>query len=378
MSHIGSNADSFEGLKDELDEGFDEEFEFCDNDELKDTTNNPSDIELHDKDLQRILLEESNTIPISNTPLLDDFDLGVFEAEQNFQTLDNSVNTPSSPYHQHTPSPSSVTTCEMSIMHPDNTVNENALYSISNSYVDFEPIHSFSTSNTVPAVHPGGASWYNPTLSSVNMSSDMMELNEASQMMTTSLSNFIPTPNPYMTTPTSPHTPMSVVSDRSLSSPGPSTSRVTRSLSPAPPSHPHNPPPTSPSHSGAYYIPSPAESSHSTGSMFSHLSFDNIAQMGDQEVVDMPFHKFKKVLDDNTVPDNEKERLKCIRRRGKNKVAAKNCRQKKLTMVCGLQQEVDQMRAAKARLDHKTRSLEQEIARWKQIYTHRFNSLNLR
>ncbi len=338
-------AGDLEGL---VDEGFDEEleYEFYDNEELK-LPSAPDDIDLNDTELQRILIDQTSALPLSNS-LLDDIDFGVdvFDSEQGFQSLDCSLSKPSSPYHQHSPSPVT-TTCEAT-MQPSTTFSIDT----GSYFPDFEPInsHLYTNSNIITSTH-SGASWCNPTLGSVNIPRDVMDLNEASQMMTTSLSELIPATNSYIMIPTSPHTPVS---------PGPSSNRTSRSLSPAPP----------PS-AGAYYIPSPAESS---GSVYSNISFSNIAAMDDQAVVDIPFHKFKKILDDTSVPESEKDRLKCIRRRGKNKMAAKNCRNKKMTIVCGLQQEIDQMRVAKARLDLKTRSLEQEIAHFKHLCTRRYTS----
>ena len=85
-----------------------------------------------------------------------------------------------------------------------------------------------------------------------------------------------------------------------------------------------------------------------------------------EELVDMPFYQFKKILDDPTVDQNEKEYVKSIPKRGKNKVAAKNCRQKKIEVVMGLQEEVDKMKEQKNRLDMKCQGLEQEINKLKQ------------
>ena len=80
----------------------------------------------------------------------------------------------------------------------------------------------------------------------------------------------------------------------------------------------------------------------------------------------MSFHQFKKYLDDPNVDPMEKEEAKNIRKRGKNKIAAKNCRQKKLEIVMGLQQEIDRMKEEKKRLDMKRQALEREINMLKQ------------
>jgi FtsZ-binding cell division protein ZapB len=158
--------------------------------------------------------------------------------------------------------------------------------------------------------------------------------------------------------------------------------RLTRSLSPAP-SHAHSPaasyhrqshsPSPSPrtnqysissvgsSSSGAcYFPPSPGEcnSPSSSKSPGNGVSTDTF--------VEMPFYQFKKILDDPSVDPTKKEEVKSIRKRGKNKVAAKNCRQKKIEVVMGLQQEVDKMKEEKKRLDSKCKGLEREINSLKQ------------
>ena len=159
--------------------------------------------------------------------------------------------------------------------------------------------------------------------------------------------------------------------------------RLTRSLSPAP-SHAHSPassyhrqshsPSPSPrtshystssigsSSSGAcYYAPSP-------GGCNSPSSTKSPGKVGvsTDRLVDMPFYQFKKILDDPSVDPTEKEEVKTIRKRGKNKVAAKNCRQKKIEVVMGLQQEVERMKEEKKRLDSKCQGLEREINSLKQ------------
>lgn len=153
--------------------------------------------------------------------------------------------------------------------------------------------------------------------------------------------------------------------------------RLTRSLSPAP-SHSHSyrrqshSPSPSPrtshystssvgsSSSGACYYPS------SPGGCSSPSSVKSPGNLSKEKLVDMPFYQFKKILDDPNVDPTDKEEAKNIRKRGKNKVAAKNCRQKKIEVVMGLQQEVDKMKEEKKRLDLKCQGLEREINKLKQ------------
>ena len=133
--------------------------------------------------------------------------------------------------------------------------------------------------------------------------------------------------------------------------------RQSHSPSPLPRTNHHSTSSMGSSSSGAcYYAPSP-DSSKLSGKQMS---------LSKEELVDMPFYQFKKILDDPTVDQNEKEYVKSIRKRGKNKVAAKNCRQKKIEVVMGLQEVVDKMKEQKKRLDMKCQGLEQEINQLKQ------------
>ena len=175
----------------------------------------------------------------------------------------------------------------------------------------------------------------------------------------------------------------------------PNSSRMTRSLSPAP-SLAHSQQCRSPSpapsldqysassvssvSTGAcYYTPSPDSShpkltgssvkdSYRSGSPLSRKLSGKTSPLpaAKEKLVEMPFYQFKKILDDPTVDLNEKEEAKNIRKRGKNKVAAKNCRQKKIEVVMGLQQEVDEMKEQKKMLDMRCKGLEREINSWKQ------------
>lgn len=251
---------------------------------------------------------------------------------------------------------------------------------------------------------------YNPTLTSVNLPlNDLMDMTEVSKIVTsesdgmmldscyngthasvpvmTSTSTTIATgsasPNPYMQNQISSNNiiiPQTLgVDSRSQGSQTPSTSNTSshqhlrRSLSPAPtPSQSSYPPPSpaySTTSSGACYYPTSPQP-HSPASSYASLSpgpVDNTQTLTPekQKLVDMPFHQFKKILDDPTVPEKDKEDIKAVRRRGKNKEAAKNCRKKKLSVLCGLQQEVDQLKLAINRHNQKTRSLEQAIAFYK-------------
>ena len=86
----------------------------------------------------------------------------------------------------------------------------------------------------------------------------------------------------------------------------------------------------------------------------------------EQNIIDIPWYEFRKILDDPSVSEAKKEDMKNIRRKGKNKAAAKVCRQKKMRNIRGLEQEIQELRKTKQQMAFRSRSLEREIAQWKK------------
>lgn len=80
-----------------------------------------------------------------------------------------------------------------------------------------------------------------------------------------------------------------------------------------------------------------------------------------KQIVSMPFYEFKKILESSSVSERDKEEAKVIRKRGKNKVAAKHCRQRKVEIVMGLEQEIEKLKGFKASLIMKALHLQKTI-----------------
>lgn len=87
-------------------------------------------------------------------------------------------------------------------------------------------------------------------------------------------------------------------------------------------------------------------------------------------LVQMPFYQFKKLVDSPHFSERDKEEVKVIRKRGKNKMAAKTCRQRKIELISSLQQEVDQLKGVKAHLALRALILQREIEQYKSHCTH--------
>lgn len=68
------------------------------------------------------------------------------------------------------------------------------------------------------------------------------------------------------------------------------------------------------------------------------------------QIVNMPVEEFLEVLDGHGFSSEQVTLLRDIRRRGKNKLAAQNCRKRKLDAITGLQEEVEMLQAERNRL----------------------------
>ncbi|KAI3358463.1 hypothetical protein L3Q82_014886 [Scortum barcoo] len=68
------------------------------------------------------------------------------------------------------------------------------------------------------------------------------------------------------------------------------------------------------------------------------------------QIVNMPVEEFLEVLDGHGFSSEQVTLLRDIRRRGKNKLAAQNCRKRKLDAITGLQEEVERLQAQRDRL----------------------------
>ncbi|XP_010891352.2 nuclear factor erythroid 2-related factor 3 [Esox lucius] len=68
------------------------------------------------------------------------------------------------------------------------------------------------------------------------------------------------------------------------------------------------------------------------------------------EIVSMPVEVFLELLEGHDLSPAQVTLLRDIRRRGKNKLAAQNCRKRKLDAITGLQEEVERLQAQRDRL----------------------------
>nr|CAD7453820.1 unnamed protein product [Timema tahoe]CAD7590011.1 unnamed protein product [Timema genevievae] len=98
-----------------------------------------------------------------------------------------------------------------------------------------------------------------------------------------------------------------------------------------------------------------------------------------QDIINLPMDEFNERLSKYDLSESQLSLIRDIRRRGKNKVAAQNCRKRKLDQIMSLADEVRDMRERKNRLLREREFMLGERQRVKekfgQLYRHVFQSL---
>ena len=102
------------------------------------------------------------------------------------------------------------------------------------------------------------------------------------------------------------------------------------------------------------------------------LEMDRPIQLGigievtEHQVVQMPVHELNRLLYQSKLTEAEISLVKETRRRGKNKVAARNCRKRKLDTISELEKEVDDLKLKKAKIAEEKTNTEKELEMYKQ------------
>ncbi|XP_067301805.1 transcription factor NF-E2 45 kDa subunit [Pseudorasbora parva] len=98
-----------------------------------------------------------------------------------------------------------------------------------------------------------------------------------------------------------------------------------------------------------------------------------------EKIVNLPVDDFNELLTQFTLNDSQLALVRDIRRRGKNKVAAQNCRKRKLENIVHLENELGQLRAQREHLTRERLEFQQNLAiikcRLSDLYTQVFSQL---
>lgn len=98
-----------------------------------------------------------------------------------------------------------------------------------------------------------------------------------------------------------------------------------------------------------------------------------------EKIVNLPVDDFNELLTQFTLSDTQLALVRDIRRRGKNKVAAQNCRKRKLENIVHLENELGHLRAQREHLSRERLEFQQNLAlikcRLSDLYTQVFSQL---
>lgn len=86
------------------------------------------------------------------------------------------------------------------------------------------------------------------------------------------------------------------------------------------------------------------------------------------DIINLPMDEFNERLSKYDLSEAQLSLIRDIRRRGKNKVAAQNCRKRKLDQINSLSDEVKDMRCRKQRLEHDRSYMTHELRRVKEKF----------
>ena len=97
------------------------------------------------------------------------------------------------------------------------------------------------------------------------------------------------------------------------------------------------------------------------------------------QIVGSPVEEFNDMLTRHKLTDTQLQLIRDIRRRGKNKVAAQNCRKRKMDVICTLEDEMTTMETMRDKLlheryviDKQTRDMKEKLS---NLYSEIFHSL---
>ncbi|XP_077124907.1 nuclear factor erythroid 2-related factor 3 [Ranitomeya variabilis] len=98
-----------------------------------------------------------------------------------------------------------------------------------------------------------------------------------------------------------------------------------------------------------------------------------------EEIVSMPVEMFNSLLSKHYLTETQVSIIRDIRRRGKNKVAAQNCRKRKLDVILNLEDDVNQLKVQKEKLLKEQAQCSKSMSHMKQklndLYRDVFNRL---
>lgn len=87
------------------------------------------------------------------------------------------------------------------------------------------------------------------------------------------------------------------------------------------------------------------------------------------ELIQMPYYEFKKILESPDVAERDKHSMKAVRKKGKNKDAARDCRKRKMEVVRRLEKDIKELKGQKTVLAVRALKLQRDIELSKRVFT---------
>lgn len=93
------------------------------------------------------------------------------------------------------------------------------------------------------------------------------------------------------------------------------------------------------------------------------------------QIVGTPVDEFNEMMTKYKLSDPQMQLVRDIRRRGKNKVAAQNCRKRKMSVITNIEDDVESLAEKKERLLRERQEIEQETRAVKEDFGHLYREI---
>ncbi|XP_033125252.1 endoplasmic reticulum membrane sensor NFE2L1-like isoform X2 [Anneissia japonica] len=94
-----------------------------------------------------------------------------------------------------------------------------------------------------------------------------------------------------------------------------------------------------------------------------------------EKIIELPVDQFNELLKKFELNDAQLSLIRDIRRRGKNKVAAQNCRKRKIDAIYTIEEEIDLLKAEKDQLLKERGNIDKESQEMRDRYTHLYHEV---
>ncbi|XP_067687510.1 endoplasmic reticulum membrane sensor NFE2L1-like isoform X2 [Haliotis asinina] len=94
-----------------------------------------------------------------------------------------------------------------------------------------------------------------------------------------------------------------------------------------------------------------------------------------EQIIESPVEEFNEMITKYKLTEPQIQLIRDIRRRGKNKVAAQNCRKRKLDVVITLEDEMDTLKEMKEKLMRERQQIDKQTREMKEKFSHMYQEI---